>query len=97
MKGEFYIAQPIPEYNPNRVKVGFSTNLSRREQDHRCTNPNFRTVKTYQARREWEKSLIQGLASEFKFLNNEVLECDDISRVIVYCDQFFQKIKIDPN
>ena len=90
MRGLFYISQPIPEYNENRLKVGFSSNLERRQKDHRCTNPNFRIVKTYDSRKEWEKPLIKSMSNHFHFLSEEVLECDDVSKVVMYCDQFFQ-------
>jgi hypothetical protein len=93
-EGFFYVAQPIPEYNQNRLKLGFSTNIQERIRSHQTISPTFKIIKLYLSKKDWEYLAINGLLNSncdfVNFLNNEVIECDDYLKILTHLDKFFE-------
>jgi hypothetical protein len=93
----FYAGQPIPEYNPNRIKFGKSITPNQRQQHHKTASPKFTYLKAYPALHCWESEILGRLKKEapnknWKFLNKEVMECQDFNEVIGYLDNLFSQL-----
>jgi len=90
--GLFYLIQLIPEYNPGRLKIGFTNDLQRRViKQHTPNNPTLKLVKTWPCLLSWERSFISMMHSmgRWNFMSHEVMEYDNVPEVIRFCDDFF--------
>jgi hypothetical protein len=97
--GFFYVIQPVPELNPNRLKLGFSKKTDRRLREHKCVCPNAILVKRWKCRKTDEANIRnyatqQGCQQLFTNINNkrcatEVFDCEDMQLVLSRIDQFF--------
>ena len=88
--GFFYVGQPIPKHNPNRLKAGHTTNLKRRSRDFRCASPDFVWLKTYPATKKLETRMLTRLRVKFSFIGKEVMEVQNYQDVVDACDEFFE-------
>lgn len=88
--GYFYIIQLIPELAPNRVKLGFATDVANRLQSHRTAAPTAQVIKAWHCKRSWEVAAMASLTRiESILIANEVYECDDLSSLVSRGDTFF--------
>lgn len=88
--GFFYIIQIIPEFNPNRVKLGFASDVNARLNAHKTSAPTASLIKSWLCKRYWEQVAIDSITRiECKIIANEVFECDNIESLINRADNFF--------
>lgn len=89
-KGFFYAIQLIPEYNPNRIKLGFATNVNARLSSHRTSAPTATLLKTWACELLWEPVAIASITRiECTHITDEVYECINIDNLIQRTDAFF--------
>lgn len=89
-KGYFYVIQLVPELDPKRVKLGFSSNAENRLQQHRTSAPTATVRKTWPCRKTWEVTAIAALtAVGCRLILNEVYECDEVEQLLARGDAFF--------
>jgi len=82
-EGFFYIIQLIPEYDPNRVKLGFATTLEDRLSQHRTSAPTATVRSSWPCRKAWEQTVISAItAVNCRLILNEVYECDSIEDLV---------------
>lgn len=87
--GVFYVIQPIPEYNLNRIKVGFSNNIDTRKLQYSTICPSTNIIKTWQCKRCWEKTIIAQSTSSEQKLGEEIFEVKDLEQFIKKLDFIF--------
>jgi hypothetical protein len=87
--GVFYLLRLEPDYDPNRFKVGFASNLNERLRQHRCSAPYVQVVKTWPCRRLWEKTVIECVTEGCERLHTEIFKAQSIETLEAKCDQFF--------
>src|SRR5437867_39170 len=80
--GFFYLLQLEPDHDPDRFKVGFTTELDGRLQKHRCSAPFAKYVKSWPCRRVWERAAIDCVTSESEQLHTEVFRVTSVDTVI---------------
>ena len=90
--GFFYLIQPIPEFNLNRIKLGFTKKPSRRLKEHKTVCPNAKLVKKWKCKKDDETSVIKRATSEgctqiYTEINNrktatEVFDCENYQIVL---------------
>jgi len=89
-KGEFYVVQVIPEFIPNRVKLGFADDAKNRLAAHRTAAPTATLCKAWPCKRVWEAAAIDSLTRiGCKLIANEVFECDNLEALLERGDDFF--------
>lgn len=87
--GYFYVIQLIPEYSPNRIKIGFADNAEKRLAEHRTAAPTARLVKTWPCKRSWDYAAMDSITREgCKLVLNEVFE-GDVEGFVKRADSFF--------
>lgn len=75
--GYFYIIQIVPELMPNRVKIGYTDNLSQRLREHQTSAPTARFVKYWECKRSWDEAVMDSITREgCTLVMNEVYEGD---------------------
>jgi hypothetical protein len=92
--GYFYVIQLSPERLPHCVKLGFTTDLDKRLQMYRTSNPTAIVLNYYQCRKYWEKTLIDWItiATKCKRISNEVFEFENIAFLLTILDRLFSVI-----
>jgi len=89
--GLFYVVQLVPELDPSRIKLGFTTDMNERLSQHRTAAPTSAVLKTWPCRRAWETTVIDCLVcAGCKLILNEVYECPDIAALLDRGDELFQ-------
>ena len=90
-KGWLYLVQPIPEYNPNRIKIGWTNNWKRRESEHRHICPNATMVERWRCDKNQETAVREAVTGGGKRLYTtanrkrqatEVYECDNYKVIL---------------
>jgi hypothetical protein len=88
--GFFYVIQLIPEFDPMRIKLGFSADTSQRLRQHQASAPTARIVKVWPCNRLLEKAAIDFITAKgCSLIRAEVWVCDDLQAVIARGDEFF--------
>lgn len=90
MTGAFYIVQVVPEFAPNRIKLGFATDAVARLSSHRTAAPTAQLVKVWPCQRSWEACAIASITrAGCRLIANEVYECDDLQATVDRGAAFF--------
>ena len=91
-RGFFYMIQPIPEYNPNRIKFGFGYDVVRRMGSHKSVCPNLNVLATWPCQRHLEKKAIRAITKKVKCIAiaDELFECDDYAQLLHSANEYFQ-------
>lgn len=88
--GQFYIIQLIPEFDPNRIKLGFAMDVNQRLSQHRTSAPTAICKATWPCKRLWEATVIDYLTlGHCRLISNEVFECDDIEALVQRAEKLF--------
>ncbi len=88
--GTFYIIQLIPEYNPRRLKFGFTGNLESRLKEHQTAAPTAKVLKSYPCKKTWESVVIAILVTNrCRLVRSEVFECEDLEDFSTFVDKLF--------
>ena len=88
-EGWFYLIQLEPEHDPNRFKVGFTTDLDGRLRHHRCSAPFSKYLKAWACKRLWERAAIDCLTVGAEQLHTEVFRTASLQQVMERGDRFF--------
>jgi len=89
--GCFYVVQVVPEFSPNRIKLGFTTNVNQRLASYRTVAPTAKLVKTWPCGFSWEQAAIAcATKDECEKIGAEVYDCANLDEVLSRLDQFFQ-------
>jgi hypothetical protein len=93
--GFFYLIQLIPEFNPNRVKIGFADDVEKKLKEHQTASPTAKLVGYWPCKRAWDQAAMDSISRiDCKLVLNEVYE-GDIQCFKERADEFF-KIMPDP-
>lgn len=88
--GLFYIVQLIPEFDPTRIKFGYTENLQGRLNAHRTSAPTVGLLESWPARRHWESTAIDSITREdCENIASEVFECGNLEDLVERADAFF--------
>lgn len=75
--GFFYIIQLVPEFQPNRVKIGYTDNLDTRLREHQTSAPTARYAGTWECKRSWDQAAMDSITrKDCVLVMNEVYEGD---------------------
>lgn len=89
-KGVFYAIQLIPEFDPRRVKLGFTNALTERLAQHRTSAPTAIVLKSWPCKKSWEITIRDYLTSQkCCHILNEVFEFENIDSVLEMGDIIF--------
>lgn len=88
-QGVFYLIQLEPEFDPQRIKVGFATDLNERMRSHKTSAPLARLVKFWPCKLLWEKTAIDCITEGAEQLHTEVFRVVDIEATVRQADNFF--------
>ncbi len=88
-RGVFYLIQLEPEHDTGRFKVGFTSNLSERLRDHRCSAPFATVLATWPCLLLWEKTAIDCVTQSCEKIHTEVFRTDDVLEIRSRCERFF--------
>lgn len=92
-RGFFYVIQLVPEIAPQRIKLGFATNVSDRLQQHRTAAPTAALLKCWPCRGVWERTAMDCMTREgCRLIANEVFECDQLDSLVCRGDKLFQQL-----
>lgn len=88
--GYFYVVQVIPEFDPNRVKLGFTNDIMGRLDAHRTAAPTAQLSKHWNCHRTWEVAAAASITREdCHLIANEVYECGSLDTLLIRADDFF--------
>ncbi len=88
-QGFFYIIQLEPKHDPGRLKLGFSISIAERLRAHRCSAPFAAVVKSWPARRVWERAAIDCVSAGSEQLHTEVFRLAQIETAVERAERFF--------
>ncbi len=89
VEGYFYIIAVSPD-RPNRLKLGFSTNINARLETFQVLALTAELVDCWLCRRSWEQvAIISVTRKGCVQVGNEVFDCEDRQAIIQACDDFF--------
>ncbi len=93
--GFFYLIQLIPEFQPNRIKIGFADDVNKRFREHQTSSPTAKLLGSWPCKRVWDQAVMDSLTrTGCKLVLNEVYE-GDIQGFKDRADEFF-RIMPDP-
>ena len=88
--GFFYVIQVVPDLDPLRVKLGWTSNTSSRLDAHRTAAPTAQLVKEWPCRKAWEIAAIHSVVrTDCTNIGNEVYRCGDLDALVERCEAFF--------
>lgn len=88
--GSFYVIQLVPELDPNRVKLGFTNDLSARLDAIRTAAPTATLLKHWPCMVSWERTAIASITRiGCDLIANEVYRCDSLEELMARGDAFF--------
>lgn len=91
--GVLYLIQTVPDLDPHRVKIGFTTNIDARFAAHRTTSPTANILASWRCRRDWESAAIASLTrADCKLLGYEVVIAQNIQDLIDRGNVFFSTL-----
>lgn len=87
--GFFYLIQLHPEDLPDRVKLGYTDNLTQRLHDHRTTAPTLKLLRSWPCKRTWEAAAISSITrSDCRRKGHEVFD-GKVDRFLTRAGAFF--------
>lgn len=89
-QGVFYLIQLEPEFDPQRIKVGFATDVNERLRSRKTSAPMARLVKHWPCKMLWEKTAIDCITEGAEQLHTEVFRVVDIEATARLADNFFE-------
>lgn len=93
--GYFYLIQLIPEFQPDRVKVGFADDVKKRFKEHQTASPTAKLIGYWHCKRAWDQAAMDSITrTDCEYVLNEVYE-GDIEGFVNRAKEFF-RIMPDP-
>jgi len=90
--GCFYAIQLVPDISQERIKFGYASSLDCRLQDHRCTCPDAKVLKTWKCDSKWEHSALAVVSTCANHVGGEVYDVSDPRILFLKLDTFFSLI-----
>jgi len=88
--GYFYLIQLIPEFQSNRIKIGFADDVDKRLKEHQTSSPTAKLLGSWPCKRVWDRAVMDSLTREdCKHVLNEVYE-GDVNGFIDRAEKFFE-------
>ncbi len=88
--GVLYVVQIMPDADPQRIKLGYASDASRRLASYRTVSPTAAIVKTWPCRVTWERAAIDSLTAEHcTLIGGEVYVGTNIEGLLQRGDTFF--------
>jgi len=88
--GHFYLVRLVPDLDPNRVKLGFTTSLEARLAAHRTAAPTAELVRCWPCRATWEAAAIAAATTVgCRQIGPEVFVVGDVEAMRERLDAFF--------
>lgn len=88
--GHFYIVQLVPELDPKRIKLGFSSNIQSRFRSHRVSAPTAKLLGTWDCKRGWEQAAISSVTRDgCELISNETFTYDNVMELENRAEDFF--------
>jgi hypothetical protein len=73
--GHFYVIQLVPEFLPNRIKIGYTDNLEKRLKEHQTAAPTAKVVSSWPCKRSWDPAVMDSITRDgCSWVDNEVFE-----------------------
>jgi hypothetical protein len=95
--GYFYLIQLHPMDLPNRVKIGYTDNITQRLSDHRTAAPTLQLIRTWPCKRSWDRAAMDSVTrSECKSVGGEVFD-GDVKGFLARAEAFFSVMPRPPN
>lgn len=88
-KGHFYALQLVPELDPKRIKLGFTSGIDGRLSAHRTAAPTSVLLKSWPCRRSWEIAALASVSRDYDTIGQEVFLCPNPDEVIGRGDTWF--------
>jgi hypothetical protein len=89
--GWFYVVQPVPEFDQNRLKLGFAVDTKQRLDTYRTICPHAAILKSWPCHPTWERTAIASISREgCRSLGQELFQCDDVQALVDRADAFFK-------
>lgn len=89
--GYFYIVQPLPEVQPGRIKLGFTTNPDGRLASYRGICPEAKMLRKWRCWGDWERPAIDYIATGCKPIGQEVFTDCDVNALLERASKFFTR------
>jgi hypothetical protein len=90
----FYIIQLFPEISPNRIKLGFTSNIEQRKRNYITICPTMKVIKTWKCSAEWEQAVIaQSITGDCKKVGQEVFDIPSIENFVSRLNKIFSLFK----
>lgn len=87
--GLFYLIQLEPTHDPGRFKIGFTSSMTERLRQLKCSAPLLKLVDTWPCRPLWEKTAIDCISADCERIHTEVFRIDDIEKIREKLGRFF--------
>lgn len=81
--GYFYVIQPVPELDENRVKLGYSSDVEARLRSYQVIVPTAKVLFAIPCKRQWERAIIDSVTRvDCQPLSAEVFQCGDAKALL---------------
>jgi len=88
--GYFYIIQLEPEFDPQRLKLGFAASVDERIRKHKTSAPFSTVLASWPCKLLWEKTVIDCLTENSEKVYTEVFRVEDVDETIRKAAAFFE-------
>jgi hypothetical protein len=88
--GYFYIIQLEPEFDRQRLKLGFATSVDERIRKHKTTAPFSTVIGNWPCKLLWEKTVIDYLTENCEKVYTEVFRVEDVEEIVRKAEAFFE-------
>src|SRR5262245_42995636 len=93
--GVFYIVQPLPRLDPQRLKLGFTGSIEQRMLSYRAICPEAVVLQTWPCKAIWEKTAIAAISrGASEQLGQELFRCPDVENILQQAHTFFSMLPV---
>jgi len=93
--GVFYVVQPVPEFDPLRIKLGWSSDMKSRLGTYKTISPNANILSAWPCKIEWESTAIVSITRQgCARIGDELFECENLEDIIERGDAFFSLMPV---
>ena len=88
--GFFYMIQLVPEFQPNRVKIGYADEVNKRFKEHQTASPTAKLIGHWPCKRAWDQAAMDSITRiDCTYVLNEVYE-GDVDEFKKRAENFFE-------
>jgi len=93
-QGFFYAIAVVPELAPNRIKLGFASDIAIRLASHKTSAPTATLLKSWPCKYYWELTAIDSITrTDATLILGEVYEFISVSDMLQRADDFFAQMQ----